>query len=118
MPEEKVEKVEAEAETKVPEVSAIANLTNLTTIPNSTAEFCIYTYKAEFETYGQLTAPGFFNSLVHVVEKGDTIRVFKYDLEKKLTHYLEFIVVETDKITKTVTVATVTISNLMNKLVK
>ena len=52
MPEEK----------QVPvEVDAVCNNKNFTTIPNSNSEFCIYTYKAEYESYTQLTKPGFFN---------------------------------------------------------
>lgn len=99
------------------EMEAVVNIKNITTIPNSTAEFCIYTYKAEYETYTQVMRPGFFNPASSFLNKGDVIRVFRFDLEKKLTHYLEFIVMDVDKINRTVTVATLTNANVEKKVI-
>jgi hypothetical protein len=100
----------------ISEIEAVANIKNFTTIPNSVAEFCIYTYKAEHETYTQVMRPGFFNSAFSFLNVGDTIRVFRFDVDKKLTHLLEFIVMDVDKIGKTVTVATLTNNNLEKKV--
>lgn len=101
---------------EVKEAEAVVNIKNFTTIPNSTAEFCIYTYKAEHETYTQILRPGFFNPAFSFLNKGDTIRVFRFSLDKKLTHFLEFIVMDTDKINKVVTVAMLSNSNLDKKV--
>lgn len=102
------------------EVEAVCNNKNFTTIPNSNAEFCIYTYKAEYESYTQLTRPGFFNPAYSFLNVGDTVRVFRFETgtPRKLTHYLEFIVVEVDKITKEVFVATIGNHKLDNKTLK
>lgn len=111
MPEEK----------QVPvEVDAVCNIKNFTTIPNSNSEFCIYTYKAEYESYTQLTKPGFFNPAYSFLNVGDTVRVFRFETgtPRKLTHYLEFIVVEVDKVTKEVFVATIANHKLESKTLK
>ena len=100
------------------EIDAIANPKNFSTIPNSNSEFCVYTYKAEYETYNQIVRPGFFNSASGFLNVGDTIRVFRYDLEKKLTHYLEFVVMDVDKINKTLVLAMLSQHNLVNKIAK
>lgn len=100
------------------EIDAIANPKNFSTIPNSNSEFCVYTYKAEYETYNQVVRPGFFNSASGFLNVGDTIRVFRFDLEKHLTHYLEFVVMDVDKINKTVVLAMLTQANLANKVAK
>ena len=102
----------------VVEMEAVCNNKNFSTIPNSNSEFCIYTYKAEYETYNQLLRPGFFNPAASFVNVGDTIRVFRFDLEKNLTHLLEFVVVKTDKINRLVTVAGITNNNLEKKIIE
>lgn len=102
----------------VVEMEAVCNNKNFSTIPNSNSEFCIYTYKAEYETYNQLLRPGFFNPAASFVNVGDTIRVFRFDLEKNLTHLLEFVVVKTDKINRLITVAGITNNNLEKKTIE
>ena len=111
MPEEKQVSVEE---------SAVCNIKNFTTIPNSNSEFCIYTYKAEYESYTQLTKPGFFNPAYSFLNVGDTVRVFRFETgtPRKLTHYLEFVVVEVDKVTKEVFVATIANHKLESKTLK
>lgn len=99
------------------EKDAVANPKNFSTIPNSNSEFCVYTYKAECESYNQINRPGFFNSAALFVNKGDTIRVFRFDTEKNLVNYLVYIVMSVDKINRTVTVATAENINLANRKV-
>ena len=100
------------------EVEALCNNTNFTTIPNSTAEFCIYTYKAEHETHSQVLRPGFFDPAYSFVNVGDTIRVFRYNFDKVITHYMEFIVMKVDKVTREVRVAIVSNTKLENKIIE
>lgn len=100
------------------EVEAVANPKNFTTIPNSNSEFCIYTYKADYETYTQITRPGFFNSAALFLNMGDVIRVFRLDNEKRLTHYLEYVVMHVDKINRKVTVAGISNNNLEKKVIE
>lgn len=104
-------------ETKTVEAKLIANTKNFTTIPNSVAEFCIYTYKAEYETYTQVTRAGFFNSAYSFLNKGDIIRVYLFNSKKDLTNYLEYVVMDIDKINKEVTVAIIENVNLEKKIV-
>lgn len=100
------------------ELEAVCNNKNFSTIPNSNSEFCIYTYKAEYETYNQLTRPGFFNPAHTFLNTGDTIRVFRYDLEGNLTNYLENIVMHVDKINKKVVTAGAVNLNLEKKVIE
>lgn len=101
------------------EKEAVANIKNFTTIPNSIAEFCIYTYKAEYETCDQISRNGFFNSAYSFLNVGDTIRVFRFDESKKLSHILEYVVVDVDKITKQVSVITTAqMINVFNRINK
>jgi len=99
------------------EVDAVANPKCFTTIPNSTAEFCIYTYKADHESYQQVTKKGFFNSGWSFLNPGDFIRLFRFERMGKLLNYFEFVVVDVDKVLKTVTVAALAQHNLENKKV-
>lgn len=101
----------------VVEVEAVVNIKNFSTIPNSNSEFCVYTYKAEYETYSQIFRSGFFNPAYSFLNVGDTIRVFRFDLEKNLTHLLQFVVMDVDKINKTVKVATIANHNLVTKVI-
>ena len=101
----------------VVEVEAVANLKNFSTIPNSNSEFCIYTYKAEYETYSQLARRGFFNPAYSFLNTGDTIRVFLFDLEKNLTNYIEYMVYSVDKINRKVIVAAISNHSLEKKLI-
>lgn len=100
------------------EKEAVANPKNFTTIPNTSSDFCIFTYKAEYETYTQILRPGFFNSAALFLNAGDMIRVFRLDETKKLTHYLEFIVMSVDKINRVVTVASIANHNLDKKIIE
>lgn len=106
-----------EVQSKKPEMEAVVNIKNFSTIPNSNSEFCVYTYKAEYETPDQITRPGFFNAAYSFLNTGDTIRVFRFDLEGNLTHYLQYIVYKVDKINKKVTVAALAKNNLDNRVV-
>lgn len=106
-----------EVQSKKPEIEAVVNIKNFSTIPNSNSEFCVYTYKAEYETPDQITRPGFFNAAYSFLNTGDTIRVFRFDLEGNLTHYLQYIVYKVDKINKKVTVAALAKNNLDNRVV-
>lgn len=100
------------------EQDAIANPKNFSTIPNSNSEFCIYTYKAEVESYDQICRPGFFDSAALFLNVGDTIRVFRFSIEKELTHYLEYVVMFVDKINRKVKVAVLEKNNLEKKVVE
>lgn len=100
------------------EKEAVANPKNFTTIPNSNSEFCIYTYKAEYETFAQINSRGFFNSAALFLNVGDCIRVFRFDLEKRLTNLLEYVVMAVDKINREVTVATISNHNLEKKTIE
>lgn len=106
-----------EEQSPIVEVEAVANLKNFSTIPNSNSDFCIYTYKAEYETSTQLARRGFFNPAYSFLNPGDTIRVFLFDTEKRLTNYLEYIVYSVDKINKKVVVAAITNHSLEKRLV-
>ena len=99
-------------------IDAVCNNKNFSTIPNSTSEFCVYTYKAEYEQYNQITTPGFFDPASSFLNKGDVIRVFRFDLEKNLTHLLEFVVMRVDKVTRKVVVAGLSNSNLEKKIIE
>lgn len=111
MPEKVKEEVNIELE-------AVANIKNFTNIPNSNSEFCIYTYKAEYESTMQIIRDGFFDPAYSFLNVGDTIRVFRFDTEKNLTNYMEQIVMYVDKINRKVTVVTLSNTNLQNKLAK
>lgn len=97
---------------------AVANPKNFSAIENSSANFSIFAYKAEFDTYQQVINPNFFSSCYTFLATGDMIRVFIYDIQKKLTNYLEFIVMDVDKLHKTVTTVSIANHNLNNKLTK
>ena len=99
---------------KEPELIAVTQ--NFTTIPNSNSEFCIYTYKAETESLSQIARQGFFDSANAFLNVGDTIRVFRFNFEKKLTNYLEHIVMDVDRINKKVITATVLQVNLEKRI--
>lgn len=109
--------VEESSEVVKVDIDAVANIKNFSTIPNSNSEFCIYTYKAEYETYNQLTRVGFFNPAYSFLNVGDTIRVFLFNIHKELTNYLEYLVVSVDKINKKVVVATITNQNIEKKII-
>ena len=92
-----------------------ANTKQFTTIPNSTSEFCVYTYKAETESFDDVVSTGFFNTAYSFLNQGDIIRVFLLNDEKVLTHYFVYVVTNVDKINKTVSVSTVSMTNLLRK---
>lgn len=99
-------------------IEAVANIKNFSTIPNSNSEFCVYTYKAEFETMDQINRPGFFNSAFSFLNVGDIIRLFRFDLNKVLTHYYQYVVVSVDKINKKVKVATLENVKIENRIIE
>lgn len=96
-------------------VELVANPKCFTTIPNSNSEFCIYTYKAEFEPYNQVMRKGFFNPAHTFLNVGDTIRVFRFGTDRVLVNYIEFIVTAVDKINKTVDAVSIFQSNVSKK---
>lgn len=96
-------------------VELVANPKCFTTIPNSNSEFCIYTYKAEFEPYSQVMRKGFFNPAHTFLNVGDTIRVFRFSTDRVLINYIEFIVTAVDKISKTVDAVSILQSNVSKK---
>lgn len=113
MPELQKEKVEGT--TVGVESQLHANTKQFTTIPNSLAEFSIYTYKSETEELDDIVRAGFFNTAYSFLSAGDMIRVFKLDDDKNITHYIEYIVLAVDKINKQVEVSTVTLVNLTKR---
>lgn len=96
-------------------IELVANPKCFTTIPNSNSEFCIYTYKAEFEPYNQVLRKGFFNPAHTFLNVGDMIRLFRFNTDKTLINYILFIVTNVDKINKTVEAASVFQSNVAKK---
>lgn len=114
---EEVTMAEKEVEVKENEVGVelVANPKCFTTIPNSNSEFCIYTYKAEFEPYNQVMRKGFFNPAHTFLNVGDTVRVFRFNTDRVLVNYIMFIVTNVDKINKSVDAVPVYQSNVIKK---
>lgn len=100
------------------ELEAVCNNKNFSTIPNSNSEFCIYTYKAEYESYAQIARKGFFNPAATFLNPGDTVRVFRFDIQGNLEHFLNYIVMSVDKINRKVVVACTLNTNLKNKIIE
>lgn len=94
----------------------IVNAKNMTVIPNSRAEHSIYTYSTNVDTHFDIKAPGFFNPTYTFATVGDTFRVFRFE-QGELINYYEFIVVDVDRILKTVKVAVVVEKNLKNSVI-
>lgn len=109
------EKQQKEATVLEQEVTAVTK--NFTTIPNSTAEFCIYTYKAETESYAQVLRQGFFNTAYSFLNPGDIVRVFRFNDVKQIAHYMEFLVTNVDTINKIVKTALLNQVNIEKKVV-
>lgn len=97
---------------------AVCNPKNFSNIPNSNAQFCIYTYKAETETYAEVTTGSFFNTAYTFLMPGDTIRVFIFNEKKALTNYLEFVVMDVDKLLRKVKTANIVNINVQKKIVE
>lgn len=97
---------------------AVCNPKNFSNIPNSNAQFCIYTYKADTETYADVTTGNFFNTAYTFLMPGDTIRVFIFNEKKAITNYLEFVVMEVDKLLRTVKTANINNVNVQKKLME
>lgn len=85
----------------LPASKKVININRLTIIPNSHAEFSIYSYKADIETYFDIKDEMFFNPAHTCLAVGDLVRVFRYE-KKELVGYYEFIVTAVDKINKQV----------------
>lgn len=82
----------------------LINAKNVTIIPNSRAEHCIYTYSTHVDSHFDIKNPDFYHPLYTFVQSGDILRIFRYDQEK-LVQYYEIMILEVDKINKKVTAA-------------
>ena len=98
------------------DINNVMNISRLSTIPNSVGEFCIYTYKADFEKTEDFKRVGFFNPGVNIFAPGDMIRVFQYTT-RNLDKYYEFIVTDVQKSIKKVSVAIIREVKLEGKIV-
>ena len=63
----------------LPKSKKIINAKNITVIPNSRKEHCIYTYSTSVDTHFDIKDPDFFNPTYTFIEVGDIIRVFRYE---------------------------------------
>lgn len=99
----------------LPASKKVININRMTIIPNSQAEFSIYTYKADIETHFDLKDEDFFNPAYTVLRVGDMVRVFRFE-KGSLTNFYEFIVTEVDKTIKKVKVFSLTEKNLVKKI--
>jgi len=82
----------------------VLNTNNITSLMSSAGHHIIYTYDTKVDETGDLKRKGFFNPGYSFLNKGDYIRVFEY-AQQDLHKFYEFIVMDVDKINKTVTVA-------------
>lgn len=94
----------------------VLNVKTLSIISNSSAEFCIYTYKATTESTEDIKRAGFFNPGYSVFKVGDALRVMHY-VNNVLTKYYEFVIMSVDTDNKTVSAAIVHEVNLTSKIV-
>lgn len=94
----------------------VLNVKSLSIISNSSAEFCIYTYKAITETDADLKREGFFNPGYSVFNPGDILRVMFYE-DTDIAKYYEFLIVEVDKDFKKVKAAVIHEYKLEGRLV-
>lgn len=98
----------------LPASKKVININRMTIIPNSQAEFSIYTYKADIETHFDLKDEDFFNPAYTVLRVGDTVRIFRFE-KGNLANLYEFVVVGVDKITKKVKTTLIMEKNLTKK---
>ena len=84
----------------------VLNVKTLSIISNSSAEFCIYTYKAVTETDADLKREGFFNPGYSVFNPGDVLRVMFYN-DNELSKYYEFVILDVDRDFKKVNAAVI-----------
>lgn len=98
-------------EKQVTASTKLINAKNVTIIPNSRAENCIYTYTTKVDTHYDIKNELFYNPLYTFVKTGDVLRIFKYEQDELSTYY-EMIIMDVDKINKKVKVACLTEKNL------
>ena len=75
----------------------IINTSRLTIIPNSKDEFNIYSYPAQSESVEDLKDPRFLDSAFTILQKGDTVRSFKFGFENEIEAIVESVVISVDK---------------------
>lgn len=95
----------------LPASKKVININRMTIIPNSQAEFCIYSYRAEVETHFDLKDEAFFNPAYTCLRIGDIVRIFRFE-KQILANYYEFIVTNVDKINKKVETITLVEKNI------
>lgn len=110
-------KEEAKVTSPLDKISKLANPARFSMISNSRDEFCIYSYRADNETYAEVASKGYFNLCHTFLKDGDTIRVYLYTYEGKLINYVEYLVAAVDKIHKEVTVATLNNVSVEKRLI-
>ena len=94
----------------------VLNPAMITTIPNSRAEHCVYTYRTDVDKHFDIKRPGFFNPAYTFLTVGDIIRVFRFE-QSVLIMYYEFVATKIDKITKQVEVALLFEKNVQNNII-
>ena len=92
----------------------VINAKLITIIPNSRAEHSIYTYSTNVDTHFDIKDPDFFNPTYTFAKVGDMIRIFRFE-GNALINYYEFIVLEVDKILKTVKAVAIVDRNLQKE---
>lgn len=92
----------------------VINAKLITIIPNSRAEHSIYTYSTNVDTHFDIKDPDFFNPTYTFAKVGDMIRIFRFE-GNTLINYYEFIVLEVDKILKTVKAVAIVDRNLQKE---
>lgn len=92
----------------------IINAKLITVIPNSRAEHSIYTYSTNIDTHFDIKDKDFFNPTYTFAKVGDMIRVFRFE-GTTLMNYYEFIILEVDKIAKTVKAVAIVDKNLQKE---
>lgn len=92
----------------------IINAKLITVIPNSRAEHSIYTYSTNVDTHFDIKDANFFNPTYTFAKVGDMIRVFRFEGEALIGYY-EFIILEVDKIAKTVKAVAIVDRNLQKE---
>ena len=92
----------------------VINAKLITIIPNSRAEHSIYTYSTNVDTHFDIKDPDFFNPTYTFAKVGDMIRIFRFEVNT-LINYYEFIVLEVDKILKTVKAVAIVDRNLQKE---
>lgn len=98
----------------LPASKKVINAKMITIIPNSRAEHSIYTYSTNVDTHFDIKDPDFFNPTYTFIQVGDMIRIFRFE-GNTLVGYYEFIILEVDKILKTVKAVAILDKNLQKE---